>query len=282
MRFLDSQSGALEADLRGPHTVGMTATITGSNTVLKDPVTPEQLASFTKGMSWSTTPPKHSIVALIPARAGSKRVPRKNFRPLNGVALIEYTFTAAKEAGIFQHIIVSTDAEEIEVPEGILVLSRPKEMALDDSPDILWVKHVLRDISADAFAILRPTNPFRSPAMIVRGWEHFLCNQPADSLRAVQLVKQHPGKMWVLKGNRIQPLFPFWGPEAPWHSMPTQSLPQVCVQNASLEIAWTKTVKEQGSISGATVIPFFPMGNEGFNIDTEQDWDKAEEIAKCP
>ena len=86
---------------------------------------------------------------------------------------------------------------------------------------------------------------------IVRAWEAFRGEVGADSLRAVERCSQHPGKMWVIRGRRLLPLLPFGPPEQPWHSSATQSLPAVYVQNASLEIAWTRVVLE-GAASPAT------------------------------
>lgn len=239
----------------------------------------ETANALAKGMAYHPEYKKPSIVALIPARAGSKRVPGKNFRALAGYPLIFWAIRAAKDAGIFAKIIISTDADYAQT-ENVMAIRRPPEYAQDNSPDIDWVKHALKDIKADAFAILRPTSPFRTVQMIARAWDHFLQNQPADSLRAVEPVRQHPGKMWVLKGHRMQPLLPFWGDEAPWHSMPYQSLPAVYAQNSSLEIAWAKTVRDYDSISGMSVIPFLTQKPEGFTIDTEEDWREAERIMK--
>ena len=222
-------------------------------------------------------------MALIPARSGSKRVPNKNIRELAGHPLMAYTIVAARQGGIFTDVVVSSDSPEygeVAAFYGASFLLRPAELAQDSSPDILWVKHALGNLPAvDAFAIMRPTNPFRPAGMVAAAWDRFLENQPADSLRAVETVRQHPGKMWILTGARMLPLLPWWGPEAPWHSMATQLLPLICVQTANLEIVWTKTVLEQDSISGATVIPFITSGLESLDINTEVDWLWAESLA---
>lgn len=231
-----------------------------------------------------------SIVALIPARAGSKRLPGKNIRPLAGHPLIAYTIAAARGAGIFGQVIVSTDSEDYaaiarhygaEVP-----FLRPAELAGDLSPDIEWVEHALSWLAQhgrryDAFSILRPTSPFRTADTIRRAWDQFLSDpgQPGvDSLRAVEKCKQHPGKMWVVRGGRMLPLLPLSPAKAPWHSQQYQALPEVYVQNASLEIAWSRVVFQGRTIAGQVIMPFFTQGYEGFDLNRPEDWRRAEEL----
>lgn len=222
-----------------------------------------------------------SVVALVPARAGSVRVPGKNVRPLAGHPLLAYSIAAARESGLFDAVLVSTESEEVaavarrygaEIP-GL----RPAEMAGATSPDIDWVEHVLAGSSYDAFSILRPTSPFRRGATIRRAWERFTSVE-ADSLRAVRPVREHPGKMWRIEGDLIVPLLPQPEAEIPTHSRQTASLPEVYVQDSSLEIAWTRIVADR-EIAGERVVPFFCEGAEGFSIDYPDDWEAAERLA---
>lgn len=231
-----------------------------------------------------------SCVALIPARAGSKRVKGKNLRPLAGHPLLAYTVAAARASGVFGAVMVSTEDEATaaaarhygaEVP-----FLRPAAFAGDLSPDIEWLKHALTALkesgrSFDAFALLRPTSPFRSAATIQRAWKEFQARPEADSLRAVELCAQHPGKMWVIDGPLMRPLLPE-APrhDPPWHSTPYQALPKVYVQNASLEIAWTRTPLEKGSIAGEKVVPFLTNEAEGFDINNAYDWTLAENMVE--
>ncbi|NHZ69677.1 MAG: acylneuraminate cytidylyltransferase family protein [Thermotogales bacterium] len=229
----------------------------------------------------------HNVVALIPARAGSKRVADKNVRCLSGHPLMAYTISAAMQSGIFSDIIVSTDSEHYadiarhygaEVP-----FLRPQQLAGDVSPDIEWLTYtlgVLRDMGReyDCFSILRPTSPFRLPRTIQRAWRSFLAEEGVDSLRAIEKCQQHPGKMWVVQGKRMVPLMPLNSSSQPWHSSQYQSLPSVYVQNASLEIAWTRVVSELGTIAGDVLMPFFTEGYEGFDVNSEYDWSLAEEL----
>jgi len=228
-----------------------------------------------------------TIVALVPARAGSKRVPHKNVRPLAGHPVIAYTIAAARQSEVFTDVVVSTDSDAYaaiarhygaEVP-----FLRPETLAGDLSPDIEWIEDTLTRLRAagriyDCFGILRPTSPFRRPETIRRAWQEFRAETGIDSLRAVEKCQQHPGKMWVVRGRRMLPLLPLSPPRQPWHSSQYQSLPEVYVQNASLEIAWTRVVFEGHSIAGEVVMPFFTQGCEGFDVNHPRDWQLAEEL----
>jgi CMP-N-acetylneuraminic acid synthetase len=228
-----------------------------------------------------------TIVGLIPARAGSKRVPDKNIRPLAGHPVMAYTIAAALESGIFSDVIVSTDSEkyaEIAQYYGAEVpFLRPPEQAGDVSPDIEWIEYTLKTLEEagrkyDCFSILRPTSPFRLPETIQRAWQAFLAEEGVDSLRAVERCQQHPGKMWVVRGKRMMPLLPIGPPEQPWHSSQYQSLPEVYVQNASLEIAWTRVVLQDRTIAGNILMPFFTDEYEGFDVNNPYDWSLAEHL----
>jgi N-acylneuraminate cytidylyltransferase len=227
------------------------------------------------------------VVAFIPARRGSKRVPGKNVRLLNGHPAIAYSIAPALQSGVFDAVIVSTDCEEIaavaryygaEVP-----FLRPAEFASDMSPDIEWLEHTLAELRRlgrtwDCFSLLRPTSPFRTADTIRRAWRRFVAQPAADSLRAVEKCAQHPGKMWVIRGEHMVPLMPFENNGRPWHSTPYQALPPVYVQNASLEIAWSRVVFEQRTIAGDVLVPFLTEGFEGFDINDPMDWLVAEQL----
>jgi N-acylneuraminate cytidylyltransferase len=228
-----------------------------------------------------------AAVALVPARGGSQRVPGKNVRELAGHPLIAYSIAAARSSGLFGAVIVSTDSEEIAEASGRYGAEvpglRPAEMASSTSPDIEWVRHVLDGLAREGrtpelFSILRPTSPFRTAGTILRAHEELLSRPEADSVRAVELCRQHPGKMWTLEGHLMRPLLAQPGEGVPTHSRQYQDLPEVYVQNSSLELAWTRAVTEQGSIAGETVAPFFTDEVEGLTIDYEDDWTEAERM----
>ena len=216
-------------------------------------------------------------------------MPGKNIRPLGGHPLLAYTIVPALDSGVFSRVIVSTDSEETadiachygaEIP-----FLRPAEFAGDVSPDIEWIEHLLGELDKegrkpDCFSLLRPTSPFRTKETIRRAWGEFCQEDGVDSLRAVERCKQHPGKMWIVRGKRMLPLMPFGPKEQPWHSSQFQSLPEVFVQNASLEIAWTRVALEERTIAGQTIVPFVTDEREGFDINDEWDWWMAEEVLR--
>ena len=230
-----------------------------------------------------------TLVALIPARSGSKRVPDKNIRPLAGHPLIAYSIAAALQSKIFKTVLVSTDSElyaEIARHYGAEVpFLRPAKIAGDTSPDIEWVEYTLNQLRNNGqdyeyFSIMRPTSPFRLPDTIRLAWQEFQAQEGVDSLRAVEKCQQHPAKMWVVRGKRMMPLLPMGPAEQPWHSSQYPSLPEVYVQNASLEIARTKVVFEEKTIAGNVLMPFFTENFEGFDVNSNYDWNLAEHLAK--
>jgi CMP-N-acetylneuraminic acid synthetase len=228
-------------------------------------------------------------VAFVPARSGSERVPGKNVRPLRGHPLLAYAIETALQSGVFERVVVSTDSDAIadvarwygaDVP-----FLRPTEYATATSPDAEWLGHTLPrlDESYELFAIVRATNPFRGPEAIRRGLEQLLATPEADSLRAVELVKQHPGKMWVIAdhGRTMRPLLDQSHLDVAWHAGQYPALPPVYVQNSALEIAWSRVVPETGTREGRVVAPFFTEGFEGFNVDDEEDWERAERLLEA-
>ncbi len=162
---------------------------------------------------------------------------------------------------------------------------RPTALAGETSPDIEWVEFTLKNLrqasrAYDCFSILRPTSPFRQADTIQRAWHDFLAEKGVDSLRAVEKCSQHPYKMWVVNGRRMTPLLKPEPAATPWHSTPYQSLPVVYVQNASLEIAWTRVVFEGHTIAGNVVMPFFTRDYEGFDVNQPIDWQIAGELVR--
>jgi CMP-N,N'-diacetyllegionaminic acid synthase len=227
-----------------------------------------------------------SAVAFVPARSGSERVPHKNVRPLAGHPLLAYAIETARQSGCFERVVVSTDSEEIaEVArwyDADVPFLRPAEYATSTSPDIEWLSHMLDHLPEryELFALIRATNPFRGPETVRRGFEQLLATPEADSIRAVQLVKQHPGKMWLLAddGRTMRPLLDQSHLQIAWHAGQFPALPPVYVQNSALEIAWTRVVSELGTREGNVLAPFLTEGLEGFNVDDEEDWERAERL----
>ena len=225
-----------------------------------------------------------SAIALIPARSGSERVKDKNIRPLAGHPLLAYAIATARQAGVFDRVVCSTDSGKIaEVAQRYgadIPFLRPSELATSTSPDIEWLKYTLEQLGEhfDLFAIVRATNPFRGPDVLQRGLQQLLATPEADSIRAVELVKQHPGKMWVVDGKVMRPLLGQSHLDVAWHAGQYPALPKVYVQNSALEIAWTRVVSQTGTREGKVVAPYLTESYEGFNIDDEEDWERARRL----
>lgn len=206
-----------------------------------------------------------NILALIPARGGSKGIPRKNLLPLLGKPLIAYTIEQAKSSRFISRVIVSTDDAEIaavakqhgaEVP-----FIRPAEFAADLSPDIDVFKHALTWLKNNEGYVpemvvhLRPTGPLRSVPVVDRAIEQMIAHPEATALRSVNTPLLSPFKMWRLNGPYLEPLARVEGqPEA--HSMPRQILPAVYWQNGYVDIVRASTVLDRGQIAGDKILPF--------------------------
>lgn len=231
-------------------------------------------------------------VALIPARCGSKRIPDKNIRLLGGEPLLVKAINHAKKSNLFDEVVIITDSAEYEkLAKEVGAKSyglRPPETATSTAPDILWVKWILsllkeRFNQADLnLHLLRPTSPFRTAATMQRAYDTFInYYQNIDSLRAVEEVSQHPGKMWINREDLLLPLLPFSTADGtPWHSSQKPALPKVYVQNACLEIVKARVVEVTGTISGTKIAPFLTNGIEGLDINTEEDFLLAEILIK--
>ena len=228
------------------------------------------------------------MLALIPARSGSLRIPNKNIYNVNGHPLIAYTIVSAIESNIFDEIVVCTDSEEYaEIAEYYGAKApglRPASISRKDSPDCEWVKWILNLNEKDFFSyeiafILRPTSPFRTSQTIKRAYYEFL-NSDADTLRAVKPVSEHPGKMWVYQQDKIIPLIPLSISGVPFHSNQTNKLFDAFIQDASLEIFNIQNFQKTNSITGSSIMPFISSLNEGFDLNIPNDLIIMNELIK--
>lgn len=230
------------------------------------------------------------VLALIPARGGSKGLPRKNIRLLGGRPLIAYTVEHALAAATVTRTIVSTDDAEIagaalaagaEVP-----FTRPAELAADESPDLDVFRHALlwlreeEGYEPELVVHLRPTHPIRDPARIDEAVSLIRADPEADSLRSVGWPDQTPYKMWRCDGRYLEPLLRVEG-VAEAHSLPRQGLPEVWWQNGYVDVIRPRTVLG-GSMTGARVLPFAVHDAADVEIDHEDDLRRAEELLAGP
>lgn len=215
------------------------------------------------------------VAALIPARSGSERIKDKNIYKLSGKSLLGIAATKALDVAEIDDVFPITDSasymEEF-VESGIAPFKlRPVDTALSSSPDIEWIRWWIAEVgtdSYDAVVILRPTSPLRSRSTISSGIVKLVDNwERVDSVRCVSPVSQHPGKMWVLADDVINPLLPFSLNGTPWHSNQTKMLPKILVQNAMLEVIKISTILRSNTITGGVVLPLIRDGYETLDIN---------------
>ncbi len=208
------------------------------------------------------------VLALIPARGGSKSVPRKNLLKIAGKPLIAYSIGHALQCSLVTRTIVSTDDPEIaEVARSFgaeVPFLRPAEFATDAATDLQVFRHALewlgeRSYRPDLVVHLRPTGPVRDVGLIEHAISLMAKREEADSLRAVGIAEQTPYKMWRIEGSYLRPVLDLPGfPEA--HSMARQRLPAVYWQNGYVDIVRPRTVLELDSMVGRVVAPFVIEG----------------------
>jgi len=230
------------------------------------------------------------IVAFIPARSGSKRIKDKNIIDFFGHPLCAYTIKVAQRSEIFDEIFFITDSPEYEEIARCYGIEKVRSQNSDEKGLHSELDNYIRDTiieehekgnSFDCFSILRPTNPFRQSSTIKRAWAEFQNNQPIDSLRAVELCKQHPGKMYKKKGNLLYRIWE-WDDknQIPYNDMPYQALPEIWVQNGSLEIAWAATPMNYQSFSGKRIYAFETPRAEAFDINNPEDLEFAKYLVE--
>src|SRR5262245_12927233 len=224
-------------------------------------------------------------IAIVPARGGSKSIPRKNIRPLGGVPLLAYSIEAGLTARLVDRVIVSTDDPEIadvarawgaEVP-----FLRPAALARDHTPDLLVFQHALAWLEANAGGApetvvqLRPTSPLRPPDCVDAAIELLRRDETADSVRSVMPSTQNPYKMWRLQADRtLTPLLAAETPEA--YNRPRQELPQTFWQTGHVDAIRTRVIRDQASMSGNRIRALVVDEAHACDIDTEADWQRAE------
>jgi len=224
------------------------------------------------------------VLALIPARGGSKGIPRKNIKDLGGYPLIAYSIAAGLNSKLVTRTIVTTDDEEIariarvygaEVP-----FLRPEEIARDDTRDLPVFQHVLawlqehEDYQPEVVVQLRPTSPFRSPELVDEAVQILLDNPQATSVRGIVPSKQNPYKMWQVQDDgQMSPLLDTEFIEA--YNMPRQELPETFWQTGHIDAIRTQSILD-GSMSGENVYACQIDPCYSVDLDILLDWAGAE------
>lgn len=229
------------------------------------------------------------ILAIIPARGGSKGLPGKNIKPLLQHPLIAYSIKAAQESKYINRITVNTDSDEIagiaRKYEAEIPFIRPAELAADDSTDKEVFQHQLQwmreheNYVPDFIVQLRPTSPVRFIEWIDKAIEQIM-QSDADSIRVITEAPVTPFKMWVLNENNngaMEPLMHLKDIAEPYN-MPRQKLPVIYWQTGTLDVIRTTTLTDKNSMSGEKILPFIIDKKYAIDIDDVNSFYKAEEI----
>ncbi|WP_333600060.1 acylneuraminate cytidylyltransferase family protein [Flavobacterium sp.] len=223
------------------------------------------------------------ILGLIPARGGSKGVPRKNIKLLGKKPLIEYTIDAAKESKFLTDILVSTDDEEIAIAAELSGYKppflRPQELAEDTSTSLEVVQHAVaffesQNIFFDAVCLLQPTNPFREMGCIDKAIEKFIAAD-ADCLVSVLAIPHEYNPHWAFEetGNGLLKIATADETIIPRR----QDLPKAFHRDGSIYITKTEVIKN-GSLFGKSIAYIESNPQFHVNIDTMKDWELAEKL----
>lgn len=233
------------------------------------------------------------ILGIIPARGGSRGVPRKNVRLLAGKPLIVWAIEEAKLSKRLTRTVVSTEDEEIAAIArscgGEVPFLRPMELAKDMSTDIEFIEHALAELRRlenyipEIIVRLPPTSPLRIAEDIDTGIGTLLADDGADSARPVIEAPKHPYKTWKIQegGKYLEPFFSkdVTGFDEP-HNLPRQLFPKAYIHTGAMDVIRRGTIEKLHSTSGRRVAFFFMPEERSVNIDTLPDFEFAEFLMK--
>lgn len=228
-----------------------------------------------------------SVLAIVPARGGSKGLPRKNILTLAGQPVIAYAIQAGLRARLVERVIVSTDDPEIaeiaasfgaEVP-----FRRPAELAADDTPDLPVFQHAVKWLEQhegyrpEIIVNLRPTSPLRR-AEDVDGAIQLLLDTGADSVKTVCLARQHPHKMWRLRGPSLTPFLRTRFRLERGPDVPRAELEPVYWQNGLVDVMRRELLMERDLTIGGRVAGYVTDPEDSIDLDGPLDLLLAEAI----
>tara|TARA_R100000664_G_C2754410_1_gene142019 strand:- start:692 stop:1447 length:756 start_codon:yes stop_codon:yes gene_type:complete len=218
-----------------------------------------------------------TITAVIPARGGSKSIPRKNIVDINGYPLIAYSIATCKLSDRIDRVIVSTEDEEIasiarfygaEVP-----FVRPVEFAKDESTDVDFLLHFFENIDVDCAALIRPTSPFRDIDFINSVVDKFYdIKDSITGLRTVHEINENPYKVYKVENDICKGFFSDYKGIKEYSNLPRQTFPKAYTGNGHIDIVKKETVK-LGSTFGNKIYPV--ICKKIVDIDTQDDLELA-------
>ena len=216
-------------------------------------------------------------IGIIPARCGSKGIPKKNIRLLAGKPLIAYTIEAAHKSKL-DRVVVSTDCDETaKIAESLdaETVMRPEELARDDTPTLPALLHAIDTLNEefDAAMVLQPTSPLRTSKHIDEALDLFISDPACDSLVSVVEVPHNfmPEKLMYLNDRYIKA-------KTPGVPKRRQEIETLYARNgAAIYISRIDLLKE-GKVFGERIVPYFMKKIESFDIDDMEDWEIVEKI----
>lgn len=226
-----------------------------------------------------------NIIAIIPARCGSKGIPFKNIKNFNGKPLISWTIAAALNANLFSDIFVSTDClqiKDISVNLGAKVpFLRPKYLAKDTSSTLNVIQHLLKKFYKnknlpDLVFILQPTSPLRTSDHITEAFNEFILDLNADSLVSCINLPHNFVPNSLMKVNSKGYLYKYEKSSIISRRQDKESL--IARNGAAIYITKPNIIRY--SILGGNIKPFFMKFVDSIDIDDENDWELAEILAK--
>lgn len=224
------------------------------------------------------------VLALVPARGGSRSIPRKNVKRFGGHPLIAYSIAAGLQAKSVDRVIVSTDDEEIaevarsydaEVP-----FRRPAELAEDHVTDLPVFEHTLawlaehEDYRPDLVVQLRPTSPLRPRGCIDEAVAQLWRHRNADCVRSVTPSGQNPYKMWRIEEGEMSPLL--HGEFDEPYNMPRQALPPTYWQTGHIDVIRAATIVNKHTLTGDHILPYVISAGYAVDIDSPEEWEIAD------
>jgi len=225
-----------------------------------------------------------NVLAVIPARGGSKGIPRKNLVPVNGVPLLVHSIRHAQHSSLVTRVMVSTeDAEIAEIARAAgadVPFMRPAALAADDVLDQPVFRHVLEDLQAsenyvpDVVVHLRPTAPYRMVGWIDSAIRLLMESPEADAVRSVSQCTQHPYRMFRIDAEGF--LDPLMKGEHPTpFLLRRQDLAPIYYYDCVLDVTRPRTILEMGSMTGERVLPYILPADLVFDVDTPRDLEVA-------
>ena len=219
------------------------------------------------------------FIGVIPARGGSKGVPKKNIMPLHGKPLINWTIEAAKRSKYLKSIIVSSDCDEIlELAEhqNVTALKRPSEFADDASSMISVIKHLVSSLESSSYVLvlLQPTSPLRTHIHIDGCIDTYI-NSKSESTFSVCTKDSEVLKYFTLEDDRLNPIS---NPQYPFARR--QDLPMVVKPNGAIYVIRGDTFLTYSSLLTRNTTSYFMSEKASLDIDTLEDFNLAEDIIK--